>query len=361
MRKRFENWLTHDAIPLWQGSGIDWKDGGFFEALALEDATPLNQPKRALVQARQIYSFRVARDLGIVPAETARKIIAHGSDFLLKHYRLPTGEFIHSVEKDGKPIKIIPELYTQAFALFGLAHAYAVDPQPEILIVAKALLKYLHSERRVPSGGFSEIQNGNTAYESNPHMHLFEAALSWMDVDPDPEWRKLADELLQLCLDKFLNSGVIAEHFDAHWVPLKTDGRFVFEPGHQYEWLWLMGRYEKHTGKDLLSVRKQLFDQCEKVSICPTRKVVFDEMWSDMTPKTKSSRFWTQCERIKAASSFDSGEKTVDEAVQALLMFFETPKSGLWFDGCSESSEFSHQPAKASSLYHIIGAMGELL
>ena len=47
--------------------------------------------------------------------------------------------------------------------------------------------------------------NGQIVYRSNPHMHLFEAALAWMAVDRDPEWRSLADELCVLATTKFID------------------------------------------------------------------------------------------------------------------------------------------------------------
>jgi mannose-6-phosphate isomerase len=145
---------------------------------------------------------------------------------------------------------------------------------------------------------------------------------------------------------------------------------FMFEPGHQYEWAWLLGRYQKLTGRDVSAARSRLFELSERNGICPSRKTAFDELWSDMRCKTATSRFWPQCERIKAAiqlgneatqSEREKFYRTADEAMSALFRFLETPKRGLWFDRCSTDFAFIDQPAKASSLYHIIGAMNEYL
>jgi mannose-6-phosphate isomerase len=85
---------------------------------------------------------------------------------------------------------------------------------------------------------------------------------------------------------------------------------------------------------------------------------VYDELWSDFSPKTKSSRFWTQCERIKCAADRGAFPEAT-EAMESLLLFFETPVRGLWLDRMAEDKTFKGENAKASSLYHIIGAIAE--
>jgi mannose-6-phosphate isomerase len=370
MLDRSQNWLTESAIPLWFKNGIDWDHGGFFESLSLQ-GDPMDVPKRAMVQARQIYSFSIAERLNCCKSPDTRRIVEHGVEFLLKRFSLPSGAFMHSVDRKGNAQNTTPDLYTQAFALFGMAHAFGVNPSDELKQRSKALIRYLPAERRAPGGGFTEVKDGKVTFESNPHMHLFEAALSWMDVDQDPEWRALADEILELCLNRFIDpqSGVLCEQFHEGWTAIRdSSGRFMFEPGHQYEWAWLLGRYQKHTGRDLNEVRMRLFDLSEKHGICPARKMAYDEMWSDMTPKTKTSRFWPQCERIKAAVQLgleapagkrEAYDRVATDALESLFRFFEVPMRGTWFDRCTESSEFLIQPAKASSLYHIIGAIHE--
>jgi mannose/cellobiose epimerase-like protein (N-acyl-D-glucosamine 2-epimerase family) len=359
--KRSHEWLKNHAIPLWLENGIDWTKGGFFEELSFEGAA-VEGNKRALVQARQIYSFRVAKNLNLLPTDRAVKIIRHGAEFLMSRCSLPSGGFLHSVDSDGKPVNPVPELYTQAFGIFGLANAFAEEPdsqqRTQFRDRARAVVNFLKRDRRVAAGGFNEIRNSAFTYESNPHMHLFEAALSWMEVDQDPIWRTLADEVLHLCLTRFIVDDHLCEHFDENWQPITSNNRFVFEPGHHYEWAWLMGRYEKLTGKNLLPIRNKLFESHAKECVSTVEKLAFDEMWSDNTPKTKSSRFWPQCERIKAASQFKN-KQVAQEAMEALFLFFETDKPGLWMDRRLESGKFTDQLPKASSLYHIIGAISE--
>ncbi len=364
MKQRAREWLANGSLPLWNRKGVDWQDGGFVENLSIE-GEPMDGFKRSMVQARQIYTYRTAVDLGVIEPKAGAELVTRAAEFGLKHYALPSGAFAHSVTQRGALLVQEPDLYAQAFALFGLANAYAVERRAEYREAAQNLLGYLRRERRVPRGGYTEIKGGKTTYESNPHMHLFEAALAWIEVDPgEPRWRDLADEVLNLCRTKFIDSatGLLCEQFTAEWAPIRIDGRFVFEPGHQYEWAWLMGRYQKLTGVDLLSLRQKLFELSEAHGISAKRKTAHDQVWSDFIPKLESSRFWPQCERIKCAVQLGApGYAAADEALVVLFRYFDAPVYGTWFDTWAADGTWIKQPVKSSSLYHIIGALSEYI
>lgn len=360
-----EIWLTRHALTLWLAKGIDEKKGGFVESLTLQ-GEPMDAPRRAMVQARQIFSFRIAFDDGFCAPLPAKQAVATGAEFLLSKYSQPNGAFIHSVDVEGKPLNTSLDLYTQAFALFGMANAFAVTKDQKLVQRSLALVEYLKRERRVLGGGFTEFDSGKIVYRSNPHMHLFEAAIYWAEVHQDTTWLKLAEEVLDLCQAKFQDpvTGFIGEYFNDRWQRTVENGKFIFEPGHQFEWSWLMSRYEKISGKSVKQERTRLFDNAEKHGLTKAGMVI-DEVWSDLTPKLQSSRFWPQCERIKAAAAMSKEDSSyaaaAEQGMQALFRFFDLPLQGLWYDTLESSGEFRVQPAKASSLYHIIGAISEYL
>lgn len=370
--EKCKQWLSQDVYPLWSQKGIDPKNGGFVESLSF-DGEPQDLPRRAMVQSRQIYSFLTGSRLKCVSTEVAYKAVKNGTRYLVDRFSLPSGAFMYSINPDGTAKSKNPDLYTQAFALFGLAQDYSISSDKDIKARAKSLLKYLRTERAVKEGGFTELDEKGVSYKSNPHMHMFESAVAWMQVDPqDQDWKDLGKDLITLCLNKFIDptSKVLGEYFDENWTPLRENGKFIYEPGHQYEWAWLMSLYQDLTGQDLKSIRHQLFLLAEKHGTSPTRKIAYDEMWSDYTPKTISSRFWPQCERIKAAvrlgteASRDQQAlyaKGADEALETLFKFLQTPKKGLWYDQLSATDTFSGNTSKSSSLYHIVNAMEEYI
>lgn len=345
--------------------------GGFYEGISFA-GEPLDIPRRAMVQARQIYSLRTAEKLGLSHPASLPRLVQRGTANLLTRYSLPSGAFLHSLDREGRPVETQSELYTQAFVLFGLAHAYSLDQDARILDRARALLRYLQTERRAAGGGYSEWSKQGTVYASNPHMHLFEAALAWMAVDKGREWRALADELLELCRTKFIQapSGILAEHFREGWRVKQEAGRFVFEPGHHFEWAWLMMMYEDLTGIALGPVYRRLIEIGETRGIAPGGSVVCDEVWSDFAPKKKTSRYWPQCERIKAAVQLaargSADEKArfarvADTTLATLFLYLDAPVAGFCYDHMLENGQFADDPPKASFLYHVVNALDEYI
>lgn len=380
LKKKAKDWLRLEAYPLWATKGIDRETGRFHEALEF-DCRPADVPLRAMVQARQIYSFVQAEKYGDIPSEEARGIVRRATDHFVKTYQRLDGSIRHAVDRAGKTLDDASELYTQAFAIFALGHAFSLVGDAKYRDAAKKVLAYLRRERAAKGGGFTEKKSGKTetTYESNPHMHLFESAIAWMQADTsgsgakDGEWRKLADEIVELFRTKFVDSkiGALTEHFVEGWEPKREGGNYIFEPGHHFEWAWLIGNYlaivdpEGKDAKGLNPIRRRLFELAEKHGIRADRKAAIDEVWSDFRPKKSSSRFWPQTERIKIAVQL--GEMRVaDESVDTLFRYIDAgPAKGLWMDTWLDSTdanaEWSGNPVKASSLYHIAGALYEYL
>lgn len=376
MKPHFQNlmamsrdWLARDVFPFWSVQGVDPKDLSFYETLNRE-GTPVAVPKRAMVQARQIYSFVEGFRMGLLSKEEVTKILKPAADFFVKSYAQPNGGFVHAVNLDGTIADSKMDLYAQAFGLFGLAAAYEVLQEARFKETAKNLLSYLKRERAFKNGGYSEIVNGKIGHEANPHMHLFEAAIAWMRLDSDPLWAEFAAELAKICRDKFFDSKVeaLSEHFDPDWRPLNEGARFIWEPGHHYEWAWLFVQYAEVSKTKMDQIPVKLFRKSEDQGRAPGTGFAYDEVWSDGEVKKNSSRFWPQSERIKAAVSLGalapSGEKAkyaeaADQALQNLFQYFEGMKPGLWEDTRLANGEFVNLPVKSSSLYHIINAISE--
>lgn len=369
LRNDSRNWLQTSVFPLWLKQGIDPKNGSFVESLDFQ-GQPTPVARRAMVQARQIYALTEALKMNILDASQVRAILKPAMDFFVEKYSLPSGAFLHAVTADGSPDNLQSELYTQAFALFGLARAYEVLRDPALKTRAKALLQYLNQERRAPYGGYTEVKNGGIKYQSNPHMHLFEAALAWATIDNDADWKTLAHGLFELCKAEFIDAetGALAEHFDEDWKPVLTDERFIFEPGHHYEWAWLLVQFEKLSKISTGALPEQLYQLAETYGVRKPEGITVDEVWSNFKIHKSSARFWPQTERVKAAvelglrAPLEEQAKyaaAADEAMKALWLYLDRPLKGTWEDTLSETGEFIPLAPKASSLYHIICAMSE--
>lgn len=361
------NWLAQDVFPLWSKQGIDPRTGAFVECLS-RDGQAMDNPRRAMVQARQIYSFAEAARMGILAKSDVQGIVRKAVDVLIANYSLENGAFVHSADTNGKPVAAHTDLYTQAFALFGMAEAYGMLGDSKIKQRAEKLMSYLRRVRRIEDGGYSELIDGKVAFEANPHMHMFEAAIAWMKVDKDSLWREFAAEIEQLCRTKFVDpaSGALCEHFEKGWKPQRESEGFVWEPGHHFEWAWLLVQYAEVAGQNAGELPFQLFKVADKMGV--KNKIALDEVWSSGKIKKASARFWPQSERVKAAVALGAlapkaeqkqFAQAADDGLEQLFKYFENIRPGLWEDTRSESGSMVNQPAKASSLYHIINAMSE--
>ncbi|RYZ65291.1 MAG: hypothetical protein EOP05_20815, partial [Proteobacteria bacterium] len=256
-----EEWFKNIASPIWQKKGWDSKSGLFHENLD-RAYTPVNGMRRSMVQARQIYCLTALLELGVDQEQEAvlKQKIATAIDTYIRVYQNEDGSFAHAVD-DNLQRRPETDLYAQSFAFFVLARGFGLLKDPKLETTAKKLLHYLQTERRLPQGGFSEIENGKAVCRSNPHMHLFEAAIEWMTFSKDPSWSEFGASLHQHFNEKILSDRkIIAEEFDDAWEPvLNADGSYFFEPGHHCEWAWLILRYADLAKVKATSLPKELF------------------------------------------------------------------------------------------------------
>lgn len=359
-QQRLQHWLLQSAFPLWSERGVDSERGGFYERLAA-DGRALDEPRRARVQPRQVYSFAQAPGLGW--RGPARRIVERGVDYFLRHYRREDGLYRTLVAADGRVLDDSVLLYDQAFMLLGLAAAERLlGPDPALEEAATDLFDTLYGTLKHSGAGFCSGLPQRLPLLSNPHMHLFEAALAWCGISDDPAWQSLADEIGELALARFIDpaSGALRETFDENWRPAPgVEGRRV-EPGHQFEWAWLLLRWRPGAGNPARRAALRLIDIGEQHGV--RGGVAIDAMLDDLSALETTARLWPQTERLKASALAASltGEARYWESAAAaaagLMRYFETPIPGLWYDRLSAEGEFATAPAPASSFYHIVAA-----
>jgi len=125
---------------------------------------------------------------------------------------------------------------------------------------ARSLLGWMRSELGHAEAGFYDRPDQKTMLRSNPHMHLLECALAWVSLDPDGPWWELAEEIVSLCRRRFVRSsdGALQEFFNADW-SARTDASALIEPGHLYEWAWLLIRWQEMGGAPCDDLYRRLF------------------------------------------------------------------------------------------------------
>ncbi|NRG18560.1 AGE family epimerase/isomerase [Rhizobiales bacterium] len=370
--ERLARWTCEEALPVWSGAGFHVENGRFLEALDPETGEPADRPVRARVPPRQIYSVIAGGSLGW--GGNWRKLAGAALDRYLADFFQAGPLAIKSVNMSGEPVDEGVDIYDQAFALFAFANVAEAMPsrRDEMSARAASILTAMREDLSHPMAGFEEANPRNLPLRSNPHMHLFEAALAWEALEPEGPWRELADEIGGLALSKFVaaETGALREFFDGEFKPAPgEDGRRV-EPGHQFEWAWLLARWGRSRGNEnALAVSRRLFEIGECYGIDEKRGVCVMAIDDEFQAVDPVARLWGQTEWLKAAlllGEMSSGAErkrylaSAVKAVAAMERFFDVPVRGLYRDRMLADGSFILEPAPASSLYHVVCAIVEL-
>lgn len=350
-RAWLDEWLYRQALPLWWTLGADHEHGGFREALGA-DGEPVEERRRARVPARQAYVYAAAGLAGW--KGPWRQAVTHGLEALARGHRRDDGLYAANSALSGGAVDRDAYLYDQAFVLFALATAQTAGVG-EHEAEALALLDRIESAFRSDIG-FCEA--GPNAYQSNAVMHLFEAALAWREAGGSTRWGSLCDELARFALGHLFDprAGVIREFFAADWSPAEgPDGRRV-EPGHQFEWAWLLDRHGSSASKE---TARTLYTSGLR-GVDPARGVAINAVDPSFEVIDANARLWPQTEFLRAAVAFGD-EAEVLSAASAVARYLDNPGRGLWRDELRADGEFAPGPSPASSLYHIVGGLQALL
>uniref|UniRef100_B0T7S1 Mannose-6-phosphate isomerase n=1 Tax=Caulobacter sp. (strain K31) TaxID=366602 RepID=B0T7S1_CAUSK len=359
---RLRNWLVEAAVPLWSQAGVE-ASGAFHETLDPR-GPPIDGPRRARVQPRQLYALQTARKLG---ASLDDAILRQGLHAFTTRYVRSDGLIRTLVAGDGRVLDETAVLYDQAFALLALASLAPLlgqEGERSAMVLLRAIGVYFGRP-----GGFETTLPASLPLASNPHMHLLEACLAWMAAGGDPAWAQTAGQIVTLTLDRFIDpvNGALREFFDGDWRPAAGEPGRIVEPGHQFEWAWLLLSWSRLAKTDPLSVPARvaalrLIANAEDFGVDPSRNVAMNSLLDDFSIHDAKARLWPQTERIKAwalaSTQLDAPWwDTVADAVEGLELYLRTPVQGLWFDNMTADGDLVDGPAPASSFYHIVCAI----
>jgi len=357
-------WLFEHALPLWWRVGYDRSADCFHERIGPDGAALADLPRRIRVQARQTVVYARAGRLGW--DGPWREAVETGAQILLTHALRDDGGTRHMLGPNGRSTDERRDLYDLAFVVFALAEAaHVLGNRPDLIAAAEKLVAWAEANWAHDAGGFSEGDVTPTPpRRQNPHMHMFEALLALHEATGKRGHLDRASRIADLFRTKLFDTrhGALPEYFDDGW-RAESD---IVEPGHHFEWSWLLHRWHGAGGGDLAHIAERLRVHAEVYGVAPSG-AVYDELHADGRARTKTSRLWPHTERIKA--NLARFERTRDpnaahaaaQAFDMLMRYCDTPIKGLWRDRLDASDAFIDEPAPASSFYHVMFAIWELV
>ncbi|MEJ0078897.1 MAG: AGE family epimerase/isomerase [Alphaproteobacteria bacterium] len=368
-------WLIDHVCRYWLARIHD-PAGGFFENLDALGAPVASGRRTTLVQARLTYVFSHAYLLSHDPV--FREAARHGLAFLMRAARAPDGGWFRVVSVEGATLDNTRDAYDHAFVLFALAWYCRATGDRDVIQLADATFEFMQHRLADPQHGgfFEEFAPGRPGMalprRQNPHMHLLEAVLALHAATAEKNWLRRAIALVDLFKRRFLDpqSGALIEFFGEDWsVAAGDDGR-LREPGHQFEWVWLLLEYSR-AARDpgIVQYAEGLFAFGSQYGIERgegLRGAVFDGVDAQGALVAGTKLLWPQTEYIKACVARaewrdDAAARAAIPAHLALIaQHFLRPDGANWHNQLARDGAPMAPVTPARVLYHLFLAVAEV-
>jgi mannose/cellobiose epimerase-like protein (N-acyl-D-glucosamine 2-epimerase family) len=362
-------WTFGTLIPAWIERAVDRRAGGYVELLE-SDGRPIPEADRGtLTTARLVYTFSHAAHLG--GGDQALAAARHGFALLSKAETL-IGYVPKRFLPDGTATDARLDLYDLAFVLFACAHYHRATGETAALALADRTMAAIEAGLAHRAGGFAEDDLGTLPRRQNPHMHLLEAFHALAEASGSQRWLDEAGKIASLAATCFIDAGgTLGEFFDEDWAPMPGLPGRRREPGHQFEWVWLLHHHHRLTGwapAPELAEGLFRFGLAHGLERAPGRSpLALDAVAPDGAVLEPTKLLWPQTELIKALAA--RWEFLGDAAARDLLRrqlgllfrHYVDPATGLWANQLDADERPLPVKLPARVLYHLFLCLAEVM
>lgn len=356
---RIEAWFA-ETWPVWIDHGLD-ENGLFYEQLDSTGRPDPAAPRRMRVQGRQLYAFSRALAAGHA---AARPILVRALASIEARCWGVGGSpgWIHLIAPDGRKLDTMRDTYDQAFMLFGLCGAAGAGLE-QARVLADRTLAFIDAELLdARDGSYREGVPAGLPRRSNPHMHLLEAMLAWFAQTGEQQFLDRANRIAELFEGCFFDrtNGTLTEFFTEDLRPAAPPAGDQVEPGHHFEWSWLLHRLSAMGGRDLLDDAGTLHRWAVRHGLDDGLFAV-DECDRSGRQVRRSRRIWPQTELIKSRLANGQPEVAAATVINVLDTYLSTETKGLWIDQFDHAGLPCATVVPASTLYHLVVAFEDFL
>jgi mannose-6-phosphate isomerase len=372
------SWFWETRMPDWLDRVQDHANGGVYDVLDIDGVAIPNGEKSILTQGRTLFSFA---HLALLSGDPALVQAARRQAGMLPKFRKGPGLYRRAINAAGHPTGLpadeVARSYDQCFIILGLSTWNKIEPSAENQAEIDACWLSLSTTLTDPETGL--LLEDDTVTDpaapdapprsQNPHMHLYEACLQSYEMTGDATWLTRATTLRKIALRHFLDDDTdsLAEFVAPDLSPLAGEAGGRREPGHQFEWAWLLAREAEFTGDNTTrATARRLVQFAERFGWATSgalQGTAFDAVWPDGRVMDGTFLLWPQTEAIKVyAIRHIAGDEAAGKQAQTLLcLMFEHwfADHPVWVNRVSDTGEVIWPEALTRLFYHLVIALTE--
>ncbi|WP_051359729.1 AGE family epimerase/isomerase [Adhaeribacter aquaticus] len=252
-------------LLFWRKYAVDEVNGGFVGRLDNNNQVDKSAAKGSILNARILWGFSAGYQHTKNPEDLclAQRAFTYFEDYFLdKEY----GGVFWSVSAEGNPENTRKQIYSLAFAIYGLSEFYKATKNNNALLYCQNLFEWIEKYSYDPvQGGYLEAfsQEGdlledlrlspkdrNALKTTNTHLHVLEAYTNLYRVWPDSKLAKQLTNLIRVFLHTIIDGdqGHLKLFFTSDWV--STADLISF--GHDIEASWLLVEAAESLGNTAL-------------------------------------------------------------------------------------------------------------
>lgn len=338
------------VVPLWQGPGWNAEMALPYEALDAQHQPLPPQRYRAMACARQLFLF--SSFIGTPQVANAQLRAAALFRSLQQHFHdAEHGGWFYSIDPQGAPLDRRKDLYTHAFIIFACAHYWAKVREPLVESVLNAALHVVAEQFADGDGLYESVLDEDWSSLDagplqNPLMHLAEAFLATLEVREDAQTLAALDALAEAMQRRFVDieHGVMLEK------PLDAVDNWS-EPGHQFEWFYLLESSAHLRGTPLHRSLTTAFAHAEAQGVDQITGAVVALLEVDGSVKDGTQRIWSQAEYLRALTLRPDSEALLARQLNALQQRFLHPSG--WNECLDSQGQVSRSDMPSTTPYHL--------
>ncbi|MCZ2723265.1 AGE family epimerase/isomerase [Marinomonas sp. 15G1-11] len=365
IEKNCQSFVFESLLQKWNNHGFHPTLGYSYESLTTSwEVNPVGRI-RLLTQCRQLYTFSHASLVDNNPDWKAR--LEPLFNFIIQHY-YKNDRWLFSLDDSLNILDEKSDCYALAFVMLSFSYYYQSTGDKRALDFIDSTHIFLEEKMRSKQGGYFESYpiDSTVIRRQNPHMHLLEGYIAAYNATQKEAYKTALIDILTLAKQRFFDpkTNSLREFFDLNWAFDTTAGHII-EPGHHFEWVWLLHQSHKiKADPEYLSIANALWKKATQYGLDPNGGI-YNQIHAETNQALdKEKRIWPITEYLKALCVHMNNGRSKEEHLKKAISFIFTHyfhRDGHWNEFLYANNQAKEHPLPGTSSYHIFLGLWEVI